>query len=89
MTPHQRDLLMRLIAVYTSMMATDLASERTAKLQQAGVENIAFAWAGEVERASHTTIVSRGPRSSSSTTTAERREPRALGLARLRWRLRS
>ena len=50
LTQHQSDLLMRLIAAYTSMMADDLASERTARIQQAGVENIAFAWAGEIER---------------------------------------
>jgi hypothetical protein len=50
MTPQQRDLLMKVINIYTSKMADDLAAERTAKLQKAGVEKIAFAWAGEKER---------------------------------------
>jgi len=49
LTPKQRDLLMSLIDVYTSQMAADLAAERTAKLRKAGVEKIAFAWAGEAE----------------------------------------
>ena len=50
LSPKQRDLLMKLIDVYTSLMADDIASERLAKLKKAGVENIAFAWAGPVER---------------------------------------
>jgi len=50
LTPNQRDLLLRLVAVYTSMMADDLAEQRTEKLRAAGVENITFAWAGDVER---------------------------------------
>lgn len=50
MTPQQRDLLMKVINVYTSRMADDIAAERTAKLQKAGIEKIAFAWAGETER---------------------------------------
>ena len=50
MTPPQRDLLMKLIEVYTGYMAADLAAERTAKLKKAGMEKIAFAWAGETER---------------------------------------
>jgi len=45
----QRDLLMRLIDVYTSGMASDLAADRMAKMRRAGVEKITFAWAGEVE----------------------------------------
>lgn len=50
MTPPQRDLLMKLIDVYAGYMTADLASERTSKLQKAGVEKIAFAWAGPVEK---------------------------------------
>lgn len=46
----QRDLLMRLVEVYTSVMADDIAASRLERLRQAGIENIAFAWAGEVER---------------------------------------
>jgi len=50
MTPQQRDLLMKIVEVYTSKMADDIAAERRAKVQKAGVEKIAFAWAGETER---------------------------------------
>lgn len=50
MTPAQRDLLMKLIDVYAGYMTADLASERTSKLQKAGVEKIAFAWAGPAEK---------------------------------------
>jgi hypothetical protein len=48
--PNQRDLLMKVIGAYTSAMASDIAADRMAKLQKAGVEKIGFAWAGEAER---------------------------------------
>jgi hypothetical protein len=50
MTPQQRDLLMKVVDVYISKMADDIAADRKAKLQKAGMEKIAFAWAGETER---------------------------------------
>ena len=50
MTPAQRVLLMRLVDTYVSKMASDIAADRTAKLQKAGLEKIGFAWAGESER---------------------------------------
>src|SRR5215510_10399795 len=50
MTPQQRDLLMKVIDVYISKMADDIAADRKGKLQKAGIEKIAFAWAGETER---------------------------------------
>jgi Protein of unknown function (DUF3500) len=50
MTPKQRELLMAVIETYTSSMAPDIASERLAELRKAGLEKIAFAWAGEAER---------------------------------------
>jgi hypothetical protein len=46
----QRDLLMKLIDVYTGYMAPDIAADRQAKLKKAGVEKIGFAWAGETEK---------------------------------------
>jgi hypothetical protein len=49
-TPAQRGQLMKLIGVYTSEMAPDIAADRLAKLQRAGVEKVGFAWAGEAER---------------------------------------
>jgi hypothetical protein len=50
LTASQRDLLMAIIDVYTGAMAEDLAADRLARLKQAGLEKIAFAWAGETER---------------------------------------
>jgi len=50
MTPAQRDLLMKVVEAYTGAMADDIAAERTAQLKKAGLDKIAFAWAGELER---------------------------------------
>jgi hypothetical protein len=50
MTAPQRDLLMKLVDVYTGYMAADIAADRQARLRKAGVEKIGFAWAGETER---------------------------------------
>lgn len=50
MTAPQRDMLMKVVETYTSKMADDIAAERLAKLRKAGLEKIAFAWAGEAER---------------------------------------
>jgi hypothetical protein len=49
MTPKQRDLLTALVDVYTSQMAADIAAERQAEVKKAGIDKIAFAWAGPVE----------------------------------------
>ena len=48
MTAKQRELLMQLIAVYTDQMTADIAAERRAEYEKAGVDKIAFAWAGPV-----------------------------------------
>ena len=48
--PKQRELLMQIIDAYTSVMAPDLAADRMAGLKKAGLDKIAFAWAGEFER---------------------------------------
>jgi hypothetical protein len=50
MTADQRAALMRLVEAYTSIVADDLAAERMAKIKAAGVEKIAFAWAGPTEK---------------------------------------
>ena len=50
LTSSQRDLLMQVIDVYTGAMAADMAADRLSRLKQAGIEKIAFAWAGETER---------------------------------------
>ena len=48
--PSQRELLMRVIEAYTSVMADDIAAERIAEIREAGLDDIGFAWAGPVER---------------------------------------
>ena len=48
--PKQREMLMRVIDAYTSVMAPDLAADRMAALKKGGLDKIAFAWAGELER---------------------------------------
>jgi hypothetical protein len=50
LTPAQRDLLMGIVNTYTSAMAADIAADRLAKLRGAGIEKIAFAWAGGTTR---------------------------------------
>lgn len=50
MNPAQRDLLAKLIDVYTGFMAADIAADRTARFKKAGVEKIGFAWAGSTEK---------------------------------------
>jgi hypothetical protein len=47
---NQRDMLIRVVDSYASAMAPDIAADRMAKLRQAGIEKIGFAWAGEAER---------------------------------------
>jgi hypothetical protein len=49
MTQPQRELLTKLIDVYASQMADDVAAERMAKIRAAGFEKVTFAWAGETE----------------------------------------
>jgi hypothetical protein len=46
----QRQTLLGLIQAYMNQMAPDIAAERNARLQKAGIDRIAFAWAGETER---------------------------------------
>ena len=50
MTAPQRELLMKLVDAYAGLMAPELAAERLGKIKAAGLENIAFAWAGPLER---------------------------------------
>ena len=48
-TANQRDLLTKLVDVYVSDMTADVAAERMDRLRKAGLDKIAFAWAGELE----------------------------------------
>ena len=50
LNPPQRQLLMQVVDAYTSAMAADIAADRMNRLTKAGVDQIAFAWAGEIER---------------------------------------
>jgi Protein of unknown function (DUF3500) len=50
MTGAQKDLLMALIDVYAGFMTPDIAAERLEKLKKAGLDNVAFAWAGDTEK---------------------------------------
>lgn len=46
----QRELLLQVIDVYASLMADDIAADRMAKIEAAGIEKVGFAWAGSTER---------------------------------------
>jgi hypothetical protein len=50
MTAPQREKLMALIDVYTGFMVPDMAADRMDRLKKAGLDTIAFAWAGETEK---------------------------------------
>ena len=50
LTRPQREKLLQLIDVYTSLMIGDVAADRMDKLRKAGVDNIGFAWAGATEK---------------------------------------
>jgi hypothetical protein len=47
MTPTQQRLLRTLLQAHTSVMNTDIAAERWRRIDDAGLESIAFAWAGD------------------------------------------
>ena len=49
LTAAQRALLMDVIEFYTSVMSDDIAALRLAKVQDDGIENVTFAWAGGTE----------------------------------------
>ena len=64
MNPAQRDLLMKLIDVYTGFMAADIAADRTARFKKAGVEKIGVRVGGRApSKGRSTTIAFRGRRS--------------------------
>jgi hypothetical protein len=46
----QRDLLMKVVDSYVSLMASDIAEDRMARLRKAGADKVTFAWAGDIER---------------------------------------
>ena len=48
--PRQRELLLQLIDTYLSVMDADIAADRRAAVEKAGLDAVIFAWAGETER---------------------------------------
>ena len=89
LTAKQRELLMQLIAVYTAQMTPDIAAERQAEYKKAGVEKIAFAWAGPVDAGRKALLPRAGPDVRHRVRQhPEQRQPHPLGVARLRQRLR-
>lgn len=50
LTAGQRTTLKALVDVYAGLMADDIAADRLAKIEQAGWDHVAFAWAGALER---------------------------------------
>ena len=51
MTPPQRGLLVKLLDAYAGLMADDIAADRMAKIRSAGLDRVAFAWAGGLSAA--------------------------------------
>jgi hypothetical protein len=50
LTVSQRALLKQLVDVYAGYMADDIAADRLARIEKAGWDKVAFAWAGRLER---------------------------------------
>jgi hypothetical protein len=50
MTAAQREMLMRIIESYSSVMPPDVAANRLAKIKAAGTEKLTFAWAGSTDK---------------------------------------
>ncbi|HEX4916102.1 MAG TPA: DUF3500 domain-containing protein [Vicinamibacterales bacterium] len=59
--PEQQQQLIRLIEVYTSNMEADIAADRMAKIKNAGLDSIRFAWAGETEKGKRHYYMVQGP----------------------------
>ena len=50
MGSQQQALLIKLIEAYTSNMEADIAAERMARIKAKGLDNVRFAWLGEMEK---------------------------------------
>jgi hypothetical protein len=61
MPPKQQALLMQLIQVYTGNMEADIAAERVARITSSGMDNIRFAWRGEIEKGKKHYYMVQGP----------------------------
>jgi hypothetical protein len=43
-------MLSKILDAYAGLMAPDIATDRLGKIKAAGLDNVAFAWAGSIER---------------------------------------
>jgi hypothetical protein len=50
MTAAQRDLLMKVVDAYASAMLPEVSAARMARMKEAGLDTIAFAWFGSTDR---------------------------------------
>lgn len=57
----QQQQLMRVIQAYTSNMEADIAADRLAKIKNAGLDKIRFAWAGATEKGKKHYYMVQGP----------------------------
>jgi hypothetical protein len=57
----QRDILMEIVHAYTDVMADEIAALRLAKVEDAGIENLRFAWAGGTKRGEMSYFRVQGP----------------------------
>ena len=57
----QRQILMEIVHAYTDVMADEIAALRLAKIEQAGAENLRFAWAGGTKRGEMSYFRVQGP----------------------------
>ena len=57
----QREILMEIVHAYTDVMADEIAALRLARLEEAGVESLRFAWAGGTKRGEMSYFRLQGP----------------------------
>ncbi len=90
MTPKQRELLMAVIESYTTSMAPDIASERLAQLQHGRARQDHLRVGRRIRGGQEALLPRAGPDISDRVRQhAERRQSRALGVARLQRRFRA
>ena len=61
MSSKHRDMLLKLIDSYASIMPPDIAAERMARIKAAGIDKIMFAWSGAIEKGQQYQYQVQGP----------------------------
>jgi hypothetical protein len=61
MSSKHRDMLMKLIDSYASIMPPDIAAERMTRIKAAGIDKIMFTWSGAVEKGQQYQYQVQGP----------------------------